>query len=168
MRPSVIAFADNTPATLVIASVIFATGILFLRLSFLFVAQGIALGVWLIVVFEEIANPQYSTTLVVALLACGLGYWLQQTRIRQHLHNYELETRVENLETILPMCANCKNTRDDDGKWMSVELYIEANESAQISHAMCPDCKEELYGDYLRDSAARRAGVSSANSASLS
>ena len=34
VRPSVIAFVDDTPATLVIASVIFATGILFLSLPF--------------------------------------------------------------------------------------------------------------------------------------
>ena len=31
---------------------------------------------------------------------------------------------IKTLEGLLPMCANCKNIRDDDGYWQQVELRM--------------------------------------------
>ena len=54
---------------------------------------------------------------------------------------------VETLEGLLPICANCKNIRDDDGYWHRVEIYIRNNSKAEFSHGICPACAQKLYPD---------------------
>lgn len=31
--------------------------------------------------------------------------------------------------------------------WLKIERYLEKNTDAQISHGICDDCMEKLYGD---------------------
>ncbi len=60
-----------------------------------------------------------------------------------------LETALEEIKTlkgIVPICANCKKIRDDEGYWNILESYIEKHSDASFSHGMCPDCLDELYG----------------------
>jgi len=55
----------------------------------------------------------------------------------------ELETalaRVRTLEGLLPICAVCKNIRDEQGEWQRVEAYIAARSDAQFTHGYCPGC----------------------------
>jgi hypothetical protein len=52
---------------------------------------------------------------------------------------------IKNLEGLLPMCANCKNIRDDDGYWQQVEVYIGQHSKAKFSHSICPKCAHQLY-----------------------
>jgi hypothetical protein len=52
---------------------------------------------------------------------------------------------IKTLEGLLPMCANCKNIRDDDGYWQQVEVYIRDHSEAKLSHSICPDCATKLY-----------------------
>ncbi|GFE62658.1 PAS domain S-box protein [Geobacter sp. AOG2] len=56
------------------------------------------------------------------------------------------ESRITRLEGLLPICANCKNIRDDEGYWHNVESYISAHSGADFSHGICPVCAEKLYG----------------------
>lgn len=79
----------------------------------------------------------------------------------------EIETDRENLITklqealdhikvlkgILPICANCKKIRKDDGYWQQIEGYIKEHSDADFSHSVCPDCLRELYPEfsYLAD-----------------
>lgn len=53
--------------------------------------------------------------------------------------------RVKILEGIIPICANCKKIRDDDGFWTAVESYISEHTSALFSHSLCPECAQELF-----------------------
>lgn len=53
---------------------------------------------------------------------------------------------VKTLKGLLPICARCKNIRDDKGFWYRVEVYIETHSDALISHGLCPGCIEQLYG----------------------
>ena len=55
--------------------------------------------------------------------------------------------RIKKLHGLLPMCAKCKNVRDDDGYWSQVEEYLTTHTDAEISHGLCPDCARELYPD---------------------
>jgi len=70
--------------------------------------------------------------------------------------NAQLQQRVNTLESFLPICANCKKIRkpDSDPKdmdsWDHIESYISERTSSQFSHGICPECREELYGDVLR------------------
>jgi hypothetical protein len=52
---------------------------------------------------------------------------------------------IKTLEGLLPMCANCKNIRDDDGYWQQVEVYIRQHSRAEFSHSICPKCAHQLY-----------------------
>ena len=68
----------------------------------------------------------------------------------------ELQEALANVKTLsglLPICANCKKIRDDDGYWMRVEQYFTEHSGAQFSHGICPDCGKQLYGDLYPDEA---------------
>ena len=71
-------------------------------------------------------------------------------RIRQELKNTIQElavalTEVKQLRGIIPICASCKNIRDDKGLWQKVEAYVEEHSDADFSHSMCPDCAKSFY-----------------------
>jgi PAS domain S-box-containing protein len=54
---------------------------------------------------------------------------------------------IKELRGFLPICANCKKIRDDDGYWQQVEKYITDRTDAQFSHSICPDCAKTFYSD---------------------
>jgi PAS domain S-box-containing protein len=58
---------------------------------------------------------------------------------------------IKALRGLLPICANCKKIRDDQGYWEQIEVYIKAHSDADFSHALCPDCAVLLFGEYLED-----------------
>jgi len=47
---------------------------------------------------------------------------------------------VRTLRGLLPICAWCKQIRDDDGYWQGVEDYIQAHSNAEFTHGICPEC----------------------------
>ena len=60
----------------------------------------------------------------------------------------ELQEALEKVDTLsgfLPICANCKKIRDDQGYWNEVESYISQHSKAQFSHSLCADCIRKLY-----------------------
>lgn len=50
-----------------------------------------------------------------------------------------------NVDGMLPICAHCRNVRDDRGSWSRIENYISSRTSLEFTHAICPDCIERLY-----------------------
>ena len=54
---------------------------------------------------------------------------------------------VKTLEGLLPICAQCKNVRDDDGRWNQIESYISRRAGTSFSHSVCPQCMVKLYPD---------------------
>jgi hypothetical protein len=64
------------------------------------------------------------------------------------VRNAELGTALDEIKTlrgIIPICANCKNIRDDEGMWNRVEAYVSSHTDAEFTHGICPDCAKELY-----------------------
>ena len=75
--------------------------------------------------------------------------------------NLELEARVyertlalqlsldniKHLEGMIPICAWCKNVRDDKKYWKSVEVYIADRTDVKFSHGICPDCRLKIEKD---------------------
>jgi len=66
-------------------------------------------------------------------------------RLQQNLVDrvQELEMalgQIKHLSGLLPICAYCKNVRDDQNYWQRVETYVTANSNARFSHGICPDC----------------------------
>ena len=54
---------------------------------------------------------------------------------------------IHTLQGIIPICAKCKQIRDDQGFWSQVEVYIRDRTDAEFSHGLCPECMKELYSD---------------------
>lgn len=59
--------------------------------------------------------------------------------------------KVRRLSGLLPICASCKNVRNDQGYWQDVALYMKDRLEADISHGICPPCALHLYGDLALD-----------------
>ena len=59
--------------------------------------------------------------------------------------------KVKTLSGLLPICASCKNIRDDQGYWNQIELYISKHSEAAFSHSLCPDCAQKLYPNVFGD-----------------
>ena len=65
--------------------------------------------------------------------------------------NLELKKALEQIKTLrglLPICANCKKIRDDQGYWRQIESYISTHSEAEFSHSICPDCVKVLYPEF--------------------
>jgi hypothetical protein len=54
-------------------------------------------------------------------------------------------SEVKELSGLLPICASCKNVRDDQGYWNQIETYIQHHSKAKFSHCVCPDCSKAMY-----------------------
>jgi integral membrane sensor domain MASE1 len=70
--------------------------------------------------------------------------------VRQQRLVAELEralSEVRTLKGLLPICANCKQIRDADGRWQSFDRYISSHSEAKFTHGMCPKCAAMLYPD---------------------
>jgi hypothetical protein len=61
--------------------------------------------------------------------------------LEQHMNE------IHTLRSFIPICAQCKQVRDDKGYWASVEDYLHKHADMSFSHCMCPDCGRKLYGE---------------------
>lgn len=57
-------------------------------------------------------------------------------------------SEVKTLRGFIPICANCKNIRDDQGYWKQIESYIAEHSDAEFSHSICPECAKKLYPEF--------------------
>ena len=62
--------------------------------------------------------------------------------------------KIITLESILPICSNCKKIRkpDSDSKkmesWQPLESYITEMTTSKFSHGICPECAAKLYPQF--------------------
>ena len=49
------------------------------------------------------------------------------------------------LKDIVPICMHCKNIRDDQDYWQSVESYFREFAGVDFTHGICPKCLKEHY-----------------------
>ena len=96
---------------------------------------------------------------LLVLAAFGWGAWgfVRRSNAALSTVNHELRERtleleraarrIDRLEGMLPICASCKNIRDERGDWHAVEAYVTDNSDALFSHGICPDCAKEYFPD---------------------
>ena len=77
--------------------------------------------------------------------------------IRYSVERKKLNVRLEKalrevkaLQGLLPICAHCKNIRNDQGYWQQIEEYLGEHSLASFSHGLCPDCARKLYPEYFK------------------
>ena len=57
-------------------------------------------------------------------------------------------TEFSMLKNIIPMCMKCKNIRNDEQYWQSVEKYFHDHIGVDFSHGICPECFDKYYSEY--------------------
>jgi len=121
---------------------------------------------WLSVRYEHGIRPSDILKWVLLAVACVLPVLIVILIWNRRL-NKEIETRklikkgnekliaelrdalskVKILSGLLPICANCKKIRDDQGYWNQIEGYLQSHSEAKFTHGICPECAKELYPD---------------------
>jgi hypothetical protein len=52
---------------------------------------------------------------------------------------------VKTLSGMLPICAWCKNIRNDDGYWQKIEAYLKCHSALDFTHSICNDCAKKEF-----------------------
>jgi sigma-B regulation protein RsbU (phosphoserine phosphatase) len=55
----------------------------------------------------------------------------------------EALAHVHQLEGLIPICAWCRQVRNDGNFWEQVDSYLEKRSGLQFTHAICPACREK-------------------------
>lgn len=77
----------------------------------------------------------------------------EEERERLILELQEALAKVKTLSGLLPICAECKKIRDDNGYWNQIEEFIRTHSDAEFTHSVCPDCMKHLYPDVFEGGA---------------
>jgi integral membrane sensor domain MASE1 len=67
------------------------------------------------------------------------------SRLENALHE------IRTLRGLIPICAWCKNIRNDEGCWEQLEEYLRDHTEAKFSHGICPDCAKSRLTQELSD-----------------
>ncbi len=78
---------------------------------------------------------------------------LQKNLQEKNAQLKEALKKVKTLKGLIPICANCKKIRDDEGYWHQVEVYIRDHSEASFSHGICFECSKKLYPELYKDKA---------------
>ena len=74
------------------------------------------------------------------------GILVSWDRNRTARSRFRAVSEIRTLRGIIPICAQCKQVRDDNGFWRRVEEYVRENTEAEFPHGLCPTCLEDVYG----------------------
>lgn len=85
--------------------------------------------------------------IIKAFKVGGIDYVTKPFKTAELLARVKTQIEIRVLRGILPICASCKNIRDDKGFWEQLEMYISKHSDTVFSHSICPECVEELYKD---------------------
>jgi PAS domain S-box-containing protein len=77
------------------------------------------------------------------------GHPARITAVRDLTLQKKAEDEVKKLKGILPICSFCNKIRDSKGEWSEVDVYINDNSEADVSHSVCPTCTKEHYSKYI-------------------
>ena len=67
-------------------------------------------------------------------------------RVEAQLENSRLkELELKHLRGLLPICADCKRIRNDEGYWQQVEEYLMDHSEARFSHGLCHECLPKYF-----------------------
>jgi hypothetical protein len=56
-------------------------------------------------------------------------------------------SQIKVLDTFLPICAQCKKIRNQQGVWQQLEVYIGQHSNTQFSHSYCPECARKIMAE---------------------
>ena len=60
-------------------------------------------------------------------------------------HERALQSEVQMLRGLLPICSFCKSIRNEAGEWERLERFISGRSETKFSHGVCPSCQAIHY-----------------------
>lgn len=63
----------------------------------------------------------------------------------------EALTRIQLLEGLLPICAECKKIRDQANTWHHLETYLTAHSNMTFTHGICPECEKRAMATFKHE-----------------
>jgi len=70
----------------------------------------------------------------------------RQLQISEQMLREELKDALAKmLNGFLPICAECKQIRDENGNWNQIDVYIQKHTGTKFTYSICPHCTEKLY-----------------------
>jgi PAS domain S-box-containing protein len=54
----------------------------------------------------------------------------------------------ESSKGFIPICAQCKDIRNKDGSWTTLEEYLGNQSDLRFSHGICPECTRKIYPEF--------------------
>lgn len=83
------------------------------------------------------------STLLLNLILCSVVTVVILVLMTRTIRKYQ--QKIKTLEGIIPICMHCKEIRDEQGVWHSLEHYISERSDARFSHGICPKCIKKYY-----------------------
>lgn len=130
-----------------------ATGIMFRRTLPFVLGEALVLGTWGVGIRIFPPHPLLHWGLGMAsavLVGVAAHLFLKRLlkeldRLNAHDHQalLDLQAALDNVKTLsglIPICAQCKKVRDDQGYWQHVEHYVATHTEADFTHGLCPAC----------------------------
>ncbi|MBP2000567.1 hypothetical protein J2Z69_001598 [Paenibacillus shirakamiensis] len=65
-----------------------------------------------------------------------------------HTKDHICTSSTLGLEGLLPICAVCKNVRDEHDEWHTIEQYLAKHAAVEFTHDICTDCIRVIYPKY--------------------
>ncbi len=87
---------------------------------------------------DQILNSASDVTDTLGVFCIVVGF-IETMRFQR-----EKERQIENLETLLPICAWCKKYRTPEGAWQPIEQYLH-DKGASLTHGICPTCSPKVF-----------------------
>lgn len=60
---------------------------------------------------------------------------------------YDMNSLLGLKQGILTICSYCKKVRNNDGEWISFDVYLHQQTGADFSHGVCECCKNSLLNE---------------------
>ena len=94
---------------------------------------------------DDFVNKPYNVDELRARLAVGQRVVGLERRLAEHIALLrdaldQVASLPENSASVC-ICPVCKQTRDADHQWQSIETYLEQNNSTHAVPELCPDCQ---------------------------
>lgn len=77
--------------------------------------------------------------------------WSRQNAYVLNLYSYHRHQALTDHQDLISICASCKNVRNHQGSYVTLEQYFRERFAMRFSHGICPGCFESLYPEYLKE-----------------
>jgi CheY-like chemotaxis protein len=113
--------------------------------------------------FGYITKPFQDTDLRVAVEIAIYKAKMEAERERLIAELQDALATIKTLSGLIPICAWCKQIRNDKGYWQAVEQYIRERSTAEFTHSICPDCMRKFFPEHFKEETAGDSTDSSVN-----